>query len=371
MVPDRTKRRHSLLPWIAILISVNATFADEVFIVAGTGQAGYAGDGGPAEQALLDQPFGIKLGPDGSIYFCEVGSHVIRQIDPLGKISTVAGTGRKGFEEANVSANQALLNEPYEISFDNEGNLYFVEMMNHCIRKVDRQTALMSLVAGTGQPGFAGDGGPATIALFNRPHSIIIDDQNQLFVCDIGNHRIRQIDLATATIRTLAGNGQTNSNSEPHGLVSSSLNGPRAIDLDRDQNLVLALREGNQLLQIDRKTETITWLAGSGKKGWNADATAAKLADLSGPKAVAIARNGDVYFADTESHTIRVYRAVEKVVETIVGTGKAGSKFDRDPLLCQLDRPHGIAIDRQGDLWIGDSNNHRVLRIDREVVSEQ
>src|SRR5215467_6156722 len=144
--------------------------------IAGTGVAGFSGDGGPGVDGQTNNPYGLVIGPDGALYFCEIGNHRVRRLDlKTHVLSTYAGSGKKGYSGDGGPATAALLNEPYEVRFDKAGNMYFVEMQNHVLRKVDGKTKIISTVAGNGSPGFAGDGGPAAKAQFNQPHSIAVD----------------------------------------------------------------------------------------------------------------------------------------------------------------------------------------------------
>jgi sugar lactone lactonase YvrE len=252
------------------------------------------------------------------------------------------------------------LNEPYEIRFDKQGNMFFVEMQNHLIRRVDRKTKIITTVAGTGQPGFSGDGGPAVKAQFKQPHSIQFDPQGRLLVCDIGNHRVRRIDLKTGAIETYAGTGERKPTPDGAPLKGTPLNGPRAIDLDKQGNLYLVLREGNRVYRIDPKNETIHHIGGTGNKGYTGDGGDARKADLSGPKGIAWSPDNSVYFTDTESHTIRRIDLKTGVLTTVVGDGKRGDGPEPDPLKCQTARPHGVFADKKGVVYIGDSEAHRV-----------
>jgi streptogramin lyase len=327
---------------------------------AGTGAAGFSSDGGPATGAQLDQPFGIVRGPDGALYICDTNNHRIRRVDPGGAITTVAGSGQKGYAGDGGPALQAQLNEPYEVRFDRAGNLFFVERLNHTVRRVDAKTRIITTVAGTGQAGFTGDGGPAARAMMNQPHSIQFDGRGDLYICDILNHRIRKVEMKTGRITTFAGTGDKKPTPDGAPVAGTPLNGPRAMDFDRRGDLWLALREGNAVYRFDMKAGTIHHIAGTGAKGFTGNGGPAKQATLSGPKGLAIGPNGNVYLADTESHSIRMIDVRKMTLELIAGTGERGDGPETDPLQCRMARPHGVFVDRDGAIFIGDSETHRV-----------
>jgi streptogramin lyase len=338
--------------------------ASRIETFAGTGRAGYAGDGGPAAKALLDNPFGVTRGPDGALYVCDTMNHVIRKIDRNGMISTIAGTGKKGYSGDGGPAIQATLNEPYEVRFDKQGDMFFVERMNHVVRRVAAKTQIITTVAGTGEAGFSGDGGPARQAALNQPHSIQFnwqsDGRGDLYICDILNHRIRKVDMKTGVITTFAGTGEKKPTPDGAKIAGTPLNGPRAIDFDRRGDMWLALREGNAVYQIEMKAGTIHHVAGTGEKGFTGNGGPAKMATLSGPKGLSVAPNGNIYLADTESHSIRMIDIRKQTIELIAGTGDKGDGTDGDPLACKMTRPHGVFVDRDGAIFIGDSEAHRV-----------
>lgn len=315
------------------LLLCGANFAaPKVEIVAGIAKAGFSGDGGPATQAGLNNPYGLVVGPGGALFICDMGNHRIRKIDANGIITTVAGNGVKGWSGDGGPALAAALNEPYEIRFDREGNMFFVEMRNAVVRRVDAKTGIISTVAGSGKPGFSGDGGAATNAMLNQPHSIQFVG-GQLWICDIGNHRLRAVDLKSGIIETVGGTGAKSMTREGEPLKNNPLNGPRAIDVDASGNIWLALREGNAIYRIDGKTQIVRRVLGKG---------------LSGPKGITIAPNGLVIWADTESHSVRYFDPMTTHVEVLA----AG-----------LARPHGVFADAAGLVWIGDSENHRVIKV--------
>ncbi|MDA0811507.1 MAG: hypothetical protein O3C21_03805 [Verrucomicrobia bacterium] len=364
-------------------VTVCVDYVAEVF--AGTGEAGYSGDGAHAQAAQLNNPFGIVRGPgpEWALYICDTGNHLVRKVSADGRISTVAGTGEPGYAGDGGQATAALLNEPYEVRFDRTGDLYFVEMQNHVVRKVDMKSGVISTLAGTGTAGFSGDGGAAVAAQLNQPHSIqfspvgVNEEFVELFLCDIGNHRLRAIDLKSGLMRTVAGTGEKKTGADGAAFAGAPLNGPRAIDFSpssssSDGDAWLALREGNAVYRLDRKAGTMHHVAGTGEKGFTGNGAAAKLATLSGPKGVSIEPDGNVYLADTESHSVRMIdRSVDPpVLRLIAGTGERGKGEPGPALECTMARPHGIFVDGNGAIYVGDSENHRVWVLRKRAPGE-
>ena len=354
----------SFFPYIILpnlLILVFAGYAKSVETVLGTGEAGYSGDGGPAVQAKMRGPFGVVRGPDGCLYVCDTYNHCMRKIDTKGIVTTVAGIGeKKGYSGDGGLATEALLNEPYEVRFDEDGDMYFVEMMNHVIRKVDMKTGKISTVAGTGKKGFSGDGGIARKAMFNRPHSIQFGPDGDLYVCDIGNHRIRRVSMKTGKISTFSGTGKKGKTRNGGKIGKVDLNGPRAIDVVGN-TMWLALREGNAVYRMEMDKGTIHHVAGTGKKGFSGNGGPAKLATLSGPKGIAVGPKGNIYLADTESHTVRMIDLKTGKLELFAGDGKKGDGPEgEDPKKCRMDRLHGVFVDKDGAVYVGDTNTHRI-----------
>jgi streptogramin lyase len=337
--------------------------------VAGTGQAGRSGDDGPALNAELNQPFGVAVGPGGDLWFCDTNNHLIRRLaKDSSLIKTVVGSGRQGLAGDDGPPLRAELNEPYELRFHPNGDLYWVERLNHIVRRLDHTTGLVQRVAGTGQPGFSGDGGPAAAAALHEPHSIQFDrEARHLYICDIRNHRLRRVDLATGVISTWCGTGKSEATPDRAPVSPQTpLKGPRALDLAPDGDLWLALREGNAVYRIAMADATLHHVGNGGP---------ARLATIAGPKGIAVAPDGRrVFLADTETHTVRAINLTHSppTMELIAGDGTRGDGPDSpDPLRCRMARLHGVGIDpRTGDLYIGDSENHKV-RVIRGLDGER
>ena len=354
--------------WLTVLCLLGQppALAGTITTVAGTGQSANNGSQGPALKINVGAPFGVEIGPDKNLYITEVENHRVLKLElRSGTLSTVAGTGKGGYSGDGSLATQADLNEPYEVRFDQAGNMYFVEMKNHIIRCVEKKTGIIRTIAGTGTAGFSGDGGPATKAQMKNPHSIALDQQEGLYVADIGNHRIRRIDLKTGMIRTIAGNQQKKLPRDGQRAQGNPIRGPRALCY-RNQTLWIALREGHSVWRLDLPTGKLHHIAGNGKQGFSGDGGPPQKAQFNGPKGIALGPQGNIFVVDTENQTIRKIDLKKRQITTVAGSGPSarGGAGDKGPATqAELDRPHGICVDAQGQIFIGDTLNHRVRRI--------
>lgn len=354
---------------LTLLVVASLLAPPSITTVAGTGQPGNNGDAGRATAVNIGDPFGVEFGPDGALYITEVRHHRIRRLDPkTGELSTIAGTGEKGYAGDGGPATKAKLNEPYEIRFDKFGNLYFVEMQNHLVRRIDGKTGIITTVAGTGEPGFGGDGGPASKAQFKQPHSIALDEQGRLYIADIGNHRIRRIDLRTGQIETIAGTGEAKPPIADKAAQGAPVIGPRALYI-HDEVLWVALREGHSVWKLDLKSGLHpTWqhVAGTGKRGYSGDDGVATQATFDGPKGIVVNDKGQVDIVDTENQAIRRIDTKTGMITTLAGGGPKAKGFageDGPAAQAKLDRPHGICHGPDGAVYFGDTLNHRVRKI--------
>ena len=352
----------SLFCWVVTSLVTSAACAASWSIetFAGTGTQGFSGDGGPATEAQINNPYGVVRGPDGAIWFCEYTGQRIRRIAPDGTMSTVAGNGTEGYSGDGGPALEASFNLPHELRFDRAGNLYLTDMANHVIRRIDAVSRIITTFAGNHQRGYSGDGGAAAQASLNSPHSLQFGPDGALYICDIGNNVIRRVDMSTGVISTFAGTGKAGATPDGSPIAGTPLKGPRSIDFDQEGNLWLATREGNQVFKFDLQAGVIRHMAGTGESGFAGHGGPAKLATLSGPKGIALDAKGNAWLADTESHSVRMIDAATGTIELIAGTGEKGNGSDGDPLKCAMNRLHGIFVDGDGSVFIGDSEAHRI-----------
>jgi streptogramin lyase len=358
----------SLFLCALMTVAGTCSFAATVTTLIGSGKGGFS-------DTEVNNPYGLAIGPDGALYFCDLENSRIRRMDLATKsVTTIAGNGKKAYAGDGGPAVEASLNMPHELLFDAKGDLYIAERDNHVIRKIDMKTGIISTAAGTGMRGFTGDGGPAVKAQLNQPHSIVLDRDGSMLICDIGNHRIRRLHLDTGIIETYAGTGETKETPEGAAVKGTPVTGPRTIVRAANGDLYLALREGNAIYRIDAKTQTYHRLAGTGELGFTGDggpALQAKFggsatggsARLAGPKGLALGSDNSLYVADTESHAIRKIDLKSGTISTVLGTGQIGDGPEPDPLKCKLNRPHSVLF-ANGVLYVGDSeaNRIRVLR---------
>ena len=217
--------------------------------IAGTGMSDFGGDGGPASEAMLDFPLDVALDSAGNLYIVGNQSHRIRRVDPSGNISTVAGTGTAGFGGDGGPATEAMLNAPFSVALDSDGNLYIADFDNHRIRRVDA-SGNISTIAGAGTAGFSGDGGPASGAMLDGPTGVALDSAGNLYIADGNNHRIRKVDATTGIILTIAGTGTSGFGGDGGPASGAMLNGPTGVAVDRAGNLYIADRDNHRIRRI-------------------------------------------------------------------------------------------------------------------------
>ena len=401
-------------------ISARSTIIETV---AGIGEPGYAGDGGPAHAASLNEPKGLAVDAEGHLYIADSENHVIRRVDRLtGLISTIAGSSHGGSMQAptphpvgareahdieddplgEASAGQepafsqvadlsgtvrfvtggsagkprfagdggpaldALLNFPTAVAVDTHGNVYIADTMNHRIRMVEAATGLIRTIAGTGHPRCSGDGGPAVSATLQDPAAIAIDRQGHLYIADQSNNRIRAVDLRTGLISTVAGNGTAAYNGDDMPAVEACLAGPSGLALGPDGSLYIADTFNGRIRCVHLETGTIQTVAGDGGEYRFQDGE--ESVSLSRPYGIAVDHHGNIFLTDSDSHLLRVFDKSRRVTGRAAGVGTASFSGDGGPAeLAGFSYPFGVVIDDRETIFVADTFNHRIRRLNREV----
>jgi DNA-binding beta-propeller fold protein YncE len=338
--------------------------ADKIVLVAG---GGTTEKDAPATQCALHEPFCTEFTPSGDMVIAEMehGNRILK-VGKDGILHVIAGTGAKGASGDGGPAAAATFGGVHNFVVRRDGDLLIADSFNNSLRRIDVKTGIITTVAGNVKKGFAGDGGPAKDAQFSSLIQIAMNPAgNKLYCADIGNRRIRRIDLATNIITTAAGNGKTGVPTDGAVAVEAPLQDPRAVTPDAAGGFYILERSGNALRYVDA-TGKIKTVVGTGGKGLNGDGGPGMQATMSGPKFIALDRDGSVLIADAENNVIRRYDPKTGLITRVAGTGKAGTAgLDGDPLQCELRRPHGVTVGPDGSLYITDSYNDRILKIER------
>jgi sugar lactone lactonase YvrE len=353
--------------------------------IAGTGEMGFSGDGGKATQARLNMPFHCDLDKAGNLYIVDTENNRIRKVDvKTGLIATVAGNGQKASGDTRVvgegdggPAIMSAVSIPYAVAVDANSDLYIVEQKTTLVRKVDAATGIISTVAGTGKPGFSGDGGPGNAAQLWEPNDCCLDGKGGLLIADVQDWRIRRLDLKTGIIATFAGTGRPKDTGlafkqavksartklgDGGKATAAVIVGARAVCVDGNGNTYVCEREGNAIRKVDAQG-VISTLAGTGEAGYGGDGGDATRATFKNPKGVRCDAKGNVYVVDSDNNAIRKIDVTTKRVTTVAGGRKGGQGDGGNAADAGLDWPHGCVIGPDGSLYIADSRNQRVRRV--------
>lgn len=336
-------------------------FVYYVFALVHTPHTGIEiGDGGLPTNAVLNDPTGIYVDDNGNIFFSERRHHRIRKISQ-GIISTVAGNGRSGFSGDGKMASQASIHYPEGLVGDVYGNLFVADSKNHRIRKIS-SNGIISTIAGIGEPGFSGDGGHAIKAKLYDPFDICIDGSGVLYVADWGNHRIRRI-TPDGIITTVAGTGQPGFSGDDGPAIMAKLNEPYGIAIDNSGSIYVA-DSGNHRVRKISNDENITTIAGTGVAGFSGDGGRAEKAQLNSPQAIFVNSKNEIYINDEHNHRIRKI-SQNGIIETVVGNGKPGYIGDGGlATKASLNDPENLWIDALGNIYLTDGDNNLVRKVD-------
>ncbi len=391
--------------------------------VAGTGEPDYAGDGGPATTACLNEPKGVAVDRAGNLYIVDAENHLIRKVEAdTGRIVTVAGRPRRTdgaaaaapsvlaapaapsdedpfaesaehkpdryvqvsdlsgtvrFVTGKLShgqlqahgdggpATQASLTFPSAVAVSDDGTLYIADTMNHRIRRVDPTTGVMTTVAGTGQPRWTGDGGPARAAALNEPNAVALDEaRGWLYIADQSNNRVRRVDLASGLIATVAGTGEAAYNGDGQPATEASVAGPSGLAVGADGTLYIADTFNGRIRAIDPQTGVIRTVAGDGSQYQFQGLPNEWSTNVSRPHAIALESSGHLLLTDSDSHLIRRWDCRKKIITRVAGSGRAHYGGDGAAATeAGLNYPFGVAADREGNIIIADTFNHRIRKV--------
>lgn len=352
----------SRLLWAFLLAFAHPLFADKIVLVAGGGADTNTASPLKATTAKLDAPFGVDFDHEGNLYLVEMTGQRVRKLDKQGMLTVIAGTGAKGSNDG--PGLQAQFNGVHNLAIAHD-QVFLADTWNNSIRVLDPERNVVGRVIGTGEKGFGGDGGGAVNAKFGGIYCVSMGGNNQLYLADLDNLRIRAVDPKTGRVRTVAGNGKKGIPPDGARATEAPLVDPRAVIADR-RGRVYVLERSGHALRVVETNGTIKTIVGTGAKGFSGDGGDASFATLNGPKHLCFDQDGSILIADTENHVIRRYSPRDGKIVRVAGTGKKGSKgVGGPPLECELNQPHGVTVHRDGTLYISDSSNNRVLRIEK------
>jgi len=326
-----------------------------IMTIAGNGSYDFGGDGSAGVDAQIDSPAGVATVPTGGFVFSDLGNQRIRRVDSGGNINTIAGTGSCAYDGEGLATTHSLC-YPYGVARDSAGNVYIADSNNQRIRKVDT-SGNMSTIAGNGTAGFSGDGGAATAASLNYPSGVAADAGGNVYIADTGNQRIRKVNT-TGTISTIAGNGNVGFNGDG-AATGHRLYNPAAIAVDSSGNLYIADTDNELIRKVSGGN--MTTIAGNGTEGFSGDGIALNVA-LDGPSGVAVDSAGNVYIADTYNQRIRKVDTSSNL-GTIAGGNYGFAGDGASAASARFANPSSVSIDSTGNVLVADLNNQRIRSI--------
>jgi sugar lactone lactonase YvrE len=322
------------------------------------------GDGLRATEAFLRAPCGLDVARDGTIYFADTWNHRIRAIDPeTGSIRTVAGNGAREYGGDGGPALEAFLANPYDVAVDDRGNVFVADSRRAHVRRVDA-AGVITTYAGTGFPWDTGDGGPAIAARVTQPISVTIGPGGDLYQGD-GVGRIRRVDRSTGRNHAVAGSGIRGYRGDGGPATEARITQPVALAFGPDGALYFTDTGNHVVRRVDR-SGIISTVAGTGERGVSPDGTLARDARLAGPRGVAVDEKGRVFIADTENHRVVAVTGQGRLA-VVAGTGEGGEGADGEARACRLNRPHNLALFGRDCLLISDHNNNRIRAVKLEA----
>ena len=364
----RSKKYLSLLFVAVAGFSAARSSAQIITTFAGSGYEGFSGDNGPAKMAQLNRCTGVSFDGTGNVYVADRGNNVVRRIDPLGIITTFAGTDSAGYSGDGGAAQAAQLNHPYGVATDAAGNVYISDEGNNVIRIVSH-TGTINTYAGNGTAGYGGDGDVANHGSLNDPQGISVDAGGNLYIADAGNSVVREVNSA-GIISTLAGNGTHGYAGDGGAAVDAELSNPSGVATDPSGNVYIADINNNVVRKVFASTGAIMTFAGIGYPGFGGDGGPAAYAELSFPSSVSVDNAGSVYITDQGNNTVRrvdslgTISVFAGIPRTNGYTGDGGA-----PTAAELNSPSEVSADGWGRIYIADYGNNVIRLVGYGVAS--
>ena len=338
-----------------------AAFPDSPTIttVAGDGKQGFSGDGGPATSAQIFNSHGIAVDSSGNLYIADTDNHRIRKVSISGIITTVAGKGTEEFSGDGGAATSAGLGNPWGVALDPSGNFYIADAVDCRVRKVSN-LGTISTVAGSGTRGFGGDGGPATSAELGYTGGVALDSAGNIYIADVENNRIRKVSTS-GIITTVAGKGTHGFSGDGGPATSAELGAPNGVAVDSTGNIYIDDEDNDRIRKVDT-SGIITTVAGGGSNG-RGEGGRATSAELSDPVGLTLDSAGNFYFADINNGRVRKV-STAGIITTVAGNGDYGYNGDNIPALsAKLSTLYGVAVDSAGNVYFVDEQNQRIRKV--------
>ena len=333
---------------------------------AGTGESGFSGDDGKATEARLKIPAGLTFDKKGNLYIADRNNHRIRKVDTRGIITTVAGNGTAGFSGDGGKATQAQLSLPSGVVVDDKGNVYISDRSNDRVRVVDNK-GIITTFAGNGVDGYKGDLGPATQAQLSKPFGLALDKKGNLYIADRVSNRVRKVN-PQGIITTVAGDGGFFFMGDNGPAYRASLAGPTGIVVDKNGILYIADRNNNRIRSVDTQG-MIRTVAGTGQQDYNGETEMARDTNLYLPFGVTLDQDGKLLIIDRSHYRIRRINPRSGSIETVAGNGVKMFAGDGGPATgAKLSFPHGIAVDKKGNVIFSDKGHYRIRRISPDGI---
>lgn len=353
----------------ARIVTINVAAPGSLLTVAGTGTNGFTGDNGQAIQANISRPIRMTFDAAGNLYFADFNNNRIRRVATNGIITTIAGNGTAGFSGDNGPATSAQLNGPLGVALDRNGNILIADSGNNRIRRVNAATGVITTAAGTGDTGFNGDGGAATSARISGPENVFVDKDNNIFIADFGNNRVRKVAANGATISTVAGTGTSGFSGDGGQATAANISFPTDVVVDNAGNIFICASGNNRIRKVTTDG-VINTIAGNGNTAFNGDGILATAAALSGPQSIALDSTGNIYIADRGNSRIRKVTINDNSISTLAGGNSGLSPDGSSTTLARLNLPTGVALDAANNVYIGDRDNFRIRRIAIAVTGD-